>query len=292
MKRSAKKKTVRKAVAVKPIAPKLPTEKTYASEDSKDHIMLFYGPPGVGKTTFVNEMQPRVLFLTTDRGTINQFALRWVCKGFEDFKAALELLLKPNAAAIYDMVCIDHIDDFFSMAEMYVCDTLNITSLGDASHGKGWKRYKDEVKAIMVGLISLDLGLVFIAHEQIKTIRTRAIDTERTKPEKGKIRCNLVIPIAGIVRYCSVQLMKKGGKAVNTHVLEIYPREDLYVKDRTRRKKPTRGSFELLDGKQFTESWKELHDARRNGSTHEEKSVKKKAKQKSTRGRSKHFPGA
>ena len=172
--------------------------------------------------------------------------------------AKLERILKTietgDNAENYDMVCVDHVDDFCSILENFVLEKLNVESLGDASWGKGWKAYRKIIGMFLQRLKALKLGIVFIAHETIKTVRTRGQELERTMPAMSKSAYQLIIPLCDIVGYCGFKTIKKGGKRKEIRIVETVPREDLYVKDRTDRGVPERG-YDLLDGEEFIKTF-------------------------------------
>src|SRR5579859_2359192 len=98
----------------------LPTVKQKRAQDPKDCIIMFYGPPGVGKTTFVNQLSDKVLFISTDRGTRWIDALRVECNSMKKLDAILTELEAAKTMP-YDMVCIDHVDDVLNWCEEEVC---------------------------------------------------------------------------------------------------------------------------------------------------------------------------
>lgn len=234
----------------------LPTMKTKFARKAKDYIMMVFGPPGVGKSTFVNDFG-KVLFLSTDRGTRFMEAMREECltwKSFEDIANELE---KPNAPH-YDFVAVDHVDDFANMAEEKVCKELSVSGLGDASFGKGWKAYRQKVDRFVHRIMRLNTGLVFIAHEEIKTIKSRSIELQRTMPMISKTAWKVIVPISDIVAYAGFRTIieTQGGKRKRKEIrtVETEPREDLYAKDRTTRTRPAKGWADL-NGADFLASF-------------------------------------
>ena len=232
----------------------LPTKKTITASSILEYISLFFGPPGVGKTTFVNALADRVFFISTDRGTRYLSTLKAECTDWKSLMLIIRALKTQAKTAKYDLVCLDHIDDICAMCEDHVCTDLGIADLTDAGYGKGWKAYKKAIWSVIQEILSLDLGVVMIAHETIKTIRTKVIETERTMPDLSKSGWKVIIPKCDIVGYCGYKVIKKGGVKSEVRILETIPREDLYVKDRTTRK--ITGSYELLDGSQFVKTFK------------------------------------
>lgn len=236
----------------------LPTKKSRISSGIADNVSIFYGPPGVGKTTFVNDIAESVYFLSTDRGTRHLNTLRdevFSWKAFEKKIAELE----ANDAPHYDIVCIDHADDWAGMAEDMVCKDLNIDHLGDAGYGKGWKAYSKKMQGMIRRMLRLGSGLVFIAHEDIKTIKTRAKELDRTMPSMSKSAWKVLIPLADLVGYCGFKTVgikdEKGVKRFKeVRTIQTQPTEAIYAKDRTLRKRPENG-LEPLDGKLFVKSF-------------------------------------
>ncbi len=235
---------------------KLPTQKTSIAVGPKESIMLFYGPPGIGKTTFVNAMYPRVLFISTDRGTRWVSAMRLECGSMTRLKEIVEALEKQKEDP-YDLVCIDHLDDILNWCETEVCRKYNIESLSDAKWGKGWKAYKNEIQEIVQRLKRIKSGIVFICHETIRTVKTRVSELDRTMPSISKSGWNVVIPLVDMVGYCGFKMVKdkETGKRKEVRTLETQPTETLYAKDRTTRKQPEKG-WMPLDGKLFISTFK------------------------------------
>lgn len=228
---------------------KLPVEASALALGFRDHISIFYGPPGIGKTTFVNGLSNSTLFLSTDRGTRTMKARRMECHSYGDFLRVLDLLEKPGAPK-YELVCVDHVDDLCMMAEAHVCSELGIESLADAGYGKGWKGYKDAIGQIIIRLKRLGTGLVFIAHEAIKTVKLNGVESDRIMPDMSKSAWKLLIPLADIVLYCGSKPFKDPttGLRVEKRILDCDTRESLYVKDRSNRQKPKAGWELLLPG--------------------------------------------
>lgn len=240
-------KATRKKVArrrTKSSGVTLPTTPKVVGQSPRELISMFFGPPGVGKTSFVNALG-RVLFISTDRGTRTMSAMAQEVHTWDDITAVVTALEVPGAANEYDYICLDHIDDMCAMADDWTCDKLEITGLAEADWGNGWKTYKKEIRALIGRLSALNTGLVMIAHEQIKTIRTRTIELERTTPAMGKAPYNLIIPLCDIVGYMGFRTVKQGGQRTEIRTLETTPREDLYVKDRSERTRPGRG-YDIL----------------------------------------------
>lgn len=250
--------TPKTTVKVKPASPPkivLPTQKSVVAQSVKDHIMLFYGPPGVGKSTFVNDLSPKVLFISTDRGTRSLDTMRVEVTSIQEALDTLDLLsARAKAGTLdYDFICIDHIDDICRMVADEVCSILGIDALGDAGYGKGWKMYSDGIYEVVSQLKALKTGIVFICHETIKTIRANGIETERTMPDMSKSAWKMFVPLVDIIGFCGFARVKQGDKMVEVRTLATSTSNDIYAKDRTRRTRVK--GIELLDGGKFASSF-------------------------------------
>ena len=188
------KKKKKKKVPVRQVKVVLPTEKTTIAMDISGYIFLVYGPPGVGKTTFVEDLTARTLFISTDRGTRYMPTLRLEVNNYDELLRAIKTLEVEGANDKYDVICLDHIDDICTMIDDHTCKTLGVDALGDVGFAKGWKLYKKNIWAILQRLLRLETGVGLIAHETITTIKTKVIETQRIMPEMGKSPWKVIIP--------------------------------------------------------------------------------------------------
>lgn len=232
----------------------LPTKKTKYARQAKDYIMMVFGPPGVGKTTFVNNFG-EVLILSTDRGTRFITAMREECLTWTKFDKVITQLEAPGAPH-YDYVCVDHVDDFANMAEEATCKALGVTSLSDAAFGKGWKAYRQRIDRFIRRIMRLNTGMVFIAHEEMKTVKVRGMEITKTFPLMSKTAWRVIIPICDVVAFAGYRTLRmkdekgKAGRAKEIRTVETEPKAELYAKDRTDRTRPDAG-YAPLDGAAF-----------------------------------------
>jgi hypothetical protein len=236
----------------------LPTRPVIKGKSIKDYLLMVYGPPGVGKTTWFNEMtNHRTLFLSTDRGTKHLKSMAIPCHKWYDFEDAIaSLKAMDHLSKYYDFVCVDHVEDMAQMAEETTLTELKVDSLSDKKlgWGVGWKSLKRKIFGLKNDLLDLGLGLGFIAHEDIKTIRAGGIERDQMMPGIGKSTYKLLIPIMDYVGYAHIKSIKKGGERQEIRAIQFEPSVGVYAKDRTRRDKSEKG-WERLDGKQFRESF-------------------------------------
>lgn len=268
-KKSTKKKAVvpgnKRRVASRRVhqetSPLLPTVKEKRGVCFEDYIHMFFGPPGIGKTTFVNNLDDNILFLSTDRGTRFLEALAVECNKWNDFEKILIKLEKQHKdkKMQYSAICIDHVADWAEMAEVAILEELEIKALTDAGYGKGWSMYKKLLNRYMQRLRALDLGLIFIAHEEIKTVKVRGVDVDKVMPKMSKQAWDALIPVCDLVGFCEMRRIKVKGekRAIQIRTLTTEPRDELYAKDRTDRTKPKGGKdYIKLDGQAFMATFK------------------------------------
>lgn len=248
-----KKKKISKKVSKK-VKRKLilPTKKTIVKQRLSDYITLFYGPPGVGKTTFVNGFNEKVFFISTDRGTRDQSALRLECNSYSDLQKIMGLI-KSNPG-IYNMICVDHIDDIAFMIEDDICQTHDIEGLGDLNWGTGWKLFRTAMQRFVGELKSTGLGIVFIAHEVTKEVKINGIKVDRIMPDLSRRPWKSIIPLCSLVGYCGFKVIRKNKVRKEIRVVETIPTRNIYCKDRTRRTRPVKG-YDLLNSQKFVETF-------------------------------------
>jgi len=273
MKKIKKKKAKKKAKARSPKII-LPTVKTVMAQSVYGYIHMYYGPPGIGKTSFVDGLSDSTFFISTDRGTRFLPALRLEVFNWKDLLAVIKACEQQGVEDKYKMICLDHVDDICTMAEDFTCDYFDVEGLSDVGFNKGWRMYKNSIWGIMQRILALNVGLVLITHETIRPVKTRVIETHRTMPDLTKSAWKVLVPKCDLVGYCGFKTVRKGGKKrkTSTRILRTSPLESIYAKDRTRREKPEEG-WEPLDGELFAETF-EVKGVTRNA----KKKVKKSKK--------------
>lgn len=245
----------------------LPKEMQEPSNRAEDYMLLIFGPPKVGKTTFASQFD-RPLFFSTDRGTrfIKTYSMDVL--SWKDFLIAIKLL-ETKGADRYGCFVIDHVDDLFKMCQDYTCKKMGIEHPADGEWGKGWAALRDTFIKGMRRLLRQGQGIIFIAHEDIKTIKTRTSEIERTMPAMPKTARRIIIPAVDVIAYAGFKIIKKGKERIQQRVLITEPTESLEVGDRTGRCPPSMP----LNGRRF------LHMFTKGVVTHEE------GKETSRRGR-------
>lgn len=233
----------------------LPTVKTIMARSVYGYIHMYYGPPGVGKTSFADGLSDTTLFISTDRGTRFLPALRLEVFEWKDILRVITTLEKEGAKDKYKMITLDHVDDICTMAEDFTCDYFDVEGLSDVGFNKGWRMYKKSIWGIMQRILALDVGLILIAHETIKPVKTKVIETHRLMPDLTKSAWKILVPKCDLVGYCGfARRKKKKGGSKEFRIVRTAPLESIYAKDRTRREKPE-GGWEPLDAELFVETF-------------------------------------
>lgn len=142
------------------------------SRDLSGYITFIYGPQKVGKTTFGAHM-PGHLILAFERGynalpgAMIQDVTTWGV-----FKQVVKELKKPEVKETYKSLIIDTVDFAADACQKYICNQLGIENIGDGGWtNNGWSRYKKEFEGTFRELAQLGYAIVFISHDQEKTIK-------------------------------------------------------------------------------------------------------------------------
>lgn len=124
------------------------------SKDLTSYSMFVYGPPKIGKSTFVHKLYgDRVLFLATENrhktlgGAKVQPITSWL-----DYLQVMKALSNPKVKEQYDVICVDTLENLYDMCERYVLNKFKINELGEFEWGKDYadlkKRWKNGLKMI------------------------------------------------------------------------------------------------------------------------------------------------
>lgn len=138
----------------------------------RPHLVLIYGPDGVGKTTFAAGA-PSPIFLTSENGTSNLDVNRLPIADLAGLRGALTEL----AAVKHDFktVVLDSLDWFETLVYANVVENWTgkekITSVDDAGYGKGRVRALEvwkELLPLVTRCVDRGLNFVAIGHALVK----------------------------------------------------------------------------------------------------------------------------
>lgn len=266
-----------------------PTEMTH---DISDALFMFFGPPGICKTTMVDELGKcgggkGTFFFSFDEGTRYMNVCREECISWADVEEVMELLEAKDAPQ-YDIVCIDHADEWAYFAEKDVIDTWNKEkgtdekSLGDTyAHGKSWDLYSKKLRNMFDRLRRLKSTIIFICHEEEKEVPINGIKLMRTQPKLDKRTWGLLMPKMHICGRLFWKPLKKNGKRVDVRALQTEQLSgDLYTKDRTNRQLPEKGWQKVNNKSDIEKFITSFEKGKVNGKKENEEEGSKKRKEK------------
>jgi len=136
----------------------------------KKRKVLLYGTHGIGKSTFANDM-PNPIFIQTEDGLsdIDVHGKFDLAKSYSDIEEQLGFICKEKHD--YETLVIDTIDWLEQLTSAKVCEELNIVSLGDLDHGKGYVRALEVWKTIVGALEFIqktkNMHIVLLAHSKV-----------------------------------------------------------------------------------------------------------------------------
>lgn len=137
----------------------------------RPHLVLIYGPDGVGKTTFAAGA-PAPLFLGSEEGTNNMDVARLPgLNTLDKIRQALAAL--ANEKHSYKTIVLDSLDWLESLIfdEVVVQHDKKISGITDIGYNKGFAKALDKWKALLPFVAALrDKGMNFIAisHSKVK----------------------------------------------------------------------------------------------------------------------------
>jgi hypothetical protein len=211
---------------------KLPTQTTLGKFAFQDLVQLYYGDPGVGKTTFAARLPEANLFIATEDG---QRALNAYVQRVMDWDEFLDIirLLEKGDGEIYRSVTIDTVDNLFDFCQDAVCKRLKIQHPSDEEWGKGWDALKKEFKNAVNRLQALGMGVIFISHARSEEIKTRSVKITKWFPSYPKQCRKIINPLVDFMFYFMVEETAiKGGGVKAARFVCCQPGETWEAKDR------------------------------------------------------------
>lgn len=209
----------------------LPSEKTKPEENPLKHIVLLYGPPKVGKSTFVSQADA-TLFLATEPGLNSLECYQVTVKTWEELLSSLKDVATEEHQ--FHTLCIDTIDNAYQFCAEYTCRKFGIEYLGDAAHGKAWAVCSNEFSRVLTKLAHLPMGLFLISHSQEKEFQTRTgtiLKTVPTMPDRAR---RIVLGLADIILYAELEEQTApNGERTVTRVIRTSPTARYEAGDRT-----------------------------------------------------------
>lgn len=163
----------------------LPTEKSVRSTDMGNYTWLIYGDKKIGKTSLVSHF-PDCFCLMFEPGGKSLEIYQKPITDWEHFLGYLELL--ETTEHPFKTVAIDTGSLAHDKCLEYVCKLNGIQHPGGQDdYGASWNKVKQEFKRVHIQLMSLNLGLVVVAHATEKKIeKMRGEKYDVIVPEMSK----------------------------------------------------------------------------------------------------------
>lgn len=182
------------------------------------YILMFYGAPKSGKTTVATQF-PKSLLIAFEFG-FNALPgikvipmVRW-----SPFKEVIMQLDTPESKAMYDYIIIDTGDLAYKAAEEFIFNKYGATEYSDIPYGKGYTYVEEEFDKTLRKIVQMGYGLIFISHDQEKTIKDQSGE-EYTKimPTLDKRARKVINRMCDIIGYTRIVEDPDSGKE-NTYL--------------------------------------------------------------------------
>lgn len=210
----------------------LPAAKSPIEIDVERLLWLLYGPPGIGKSTFLSKFMAPI-FATTEPGHRHLNIFNRPIKDWEDFKVFNNKELTSPAAAKFKTVGVDTVPLLYDKCSDYVCKKKGWGHPSDLDFGKGYAAVNDEFKREMQILCSHGKGVVFIAHQKLVEVKARNMKYTKITPDLSGGCLAVLKPMVDVIAYAGFS-----DKNMTSRVLVTEPREDLDAKFRQDETKP------------------------------------------------------
>lgn len=205
----------------------LPTEKTLPLLRLQDYLILLYGVPKIGKSTFASRMEDP-LFLAFESGLNALEVYQVPITSWMDAMAAGAELAKSDK---FKTIVWDTVDQAYQMCLDHVCAAQGIRHPSDLEYGKGWHLVTQEFSRLIVKMSKLGRGMVLISHSQDIEITTPTKKLTKAVPTlSGKAR-ETVLALSDIILYAEMMDTDQGSK----RILHAAPSEAWEAGDRTGR---------------------------------------------------------
>jgi len=179
---------------------KLPKKSSAVNNNIDNIVMLLYGEPKIGKTSFASEF-PDALFCMFEPGG-KFLSIRQVsCNTWKDFLDVIKELKKSENKNYCKNIIIDTGHEAYEKCFDYVLDDLGIDSPGDSNFGEAWKMIEREFQRAHVELIEMGIGLIVTAHVEEQEIIKHGLTRHKTIAKLGKQARRFYTGICDLIAY-------------------------------------------------------------------------------------------
>jgi hypothetical protein len=141
------------------------------STDMSSYTTLIYGPPKIGKTTFMYRLYGKdALFVETEKGyKLLAGAYPVDCGSWADFMRIVQQLRRKEVQKKFKVIVIDTIDLLYNYVEKYVLNKHGVDALNKIPYGQGWVEVSNTLFDALNTIEKLGYTLAFISHSTTKT---------------------------------------------------------------------------------------------------------------------------
>ena len=202
----------------------LPTKKTKAVVDPHRLIMLVYGRPKIGKSTFCNQF-PEALFLATEPGLNALDHYEMPITKYEDIDEVYNLLREDKK---FHTIIIDTVDIFFDIIRKKALHKLGVENEIDlgGQYGQAYKPINDLFKENLNKFISLNRqgkGIIFTSHSKFDM-------QNRIVPSLPETPCKTLCAAMDLMLYFDIMTKEDGEKI---RIIHAEPDTQFEAGDRT-----------------------------------------------------------
>lgn len=209
----------------------LPSKPELENTDMRLMTWIMYGPPGIGKSTFISQAKD-VLFLTTDNSLRFIKSMHRPINNWATFKKYVKMITMERPTQ-YKSIAIDSVDILFRMCRKYICEKRGIEHQSDEQWGKAYDLTSSEFELEIEKIMGLGLyGMFFTSHSREVEMKTRLGSITKTCPTMPSQVYKILFPIADILAYYGFD-GKMTTEGDQSRRIYFQPTENMEAKDRT-----------------------------------------------------------
>ena len=206
----------------------LPSKRTEITTDMAVHPIVVYGPPKIGKSTFVSEAGD-ILFVDTENGLASLEVYKVLTPDWKTFLLTCKAYAEEKHQ--FRFMAIDTIDKLHRMCVDHVMTVNDIAHPSDLKWGKGWDLVKTEFLRPLIKINAMGKGLVMVSHSKNIEVETRTKNITKTVPTLLPSMWEQVASFASIILFMDSFVTENGEK----RVIRTVPSENWIAGDRTKR---------------------------------------------------------
>jgi hypothetical protein len=187
----------------------LPVERSKKQTAINSQIILIYGRPKIGKSTFCAKFN-KAVFLATEPGLNHQEVYKVNVNSWGKFLEACSELAKGQHD--FETIAIDTVDSLITYCSDHVCKENNINHPSELAHGKGWSMITLELNRALIKLASLPYGMILVSHCEVNEIETKTKKYNRWSISIGGKNKNIILNLADIILFVDSEVDKDGNE--------------------------------------------------------------------------------